>query len=473
MFRRSPAETSRQLSLTAVVVALSLFVVTCSEKSPTEAPSVSHLTPQATVNSTDTDGAIEVTVKYKGKGLDDLLVTAVHRTYGPTAVPETFDELTMAVTDADGKATILGLLVPGEYCVTVRALPFRLVEAYPDLIVPYELGVSEPATVDGFATISERKRNRIRWVNFTGAKYEANCTDGGDNDPAVELTTRNPTAKVSVKLTPASRLRLGFTDLVGDPVDYADVWAVIPVSVPWASGAPAGENPGALVSTGEASGPTTMNGLPPGVEVAIEALLASGQGDLTFSGRETTPGAGEEEEVEGATEPLMCEFDRTEEPAGDVDPNTVDIEPWVKDGFRGGADFESIRQLSIFYDVVAFGNDELHMRFSVPGQTDNLVAKYSVSSSGCSDPDLSGPADVTVELFCRPNDAGGIRVTWVISLGNSYGDDLEDLEAVEYQLKDFPPPGEGERSFKQIDVLRPGTTCTAVQSNDPKWWVAN
>jgi hypothetical protein len=383
----------------------------------------------------------------------------------------------MAVTGADGKATISGLLVSGEYCVTVRALPFKLADAYPDLIVPSDVGVPFSATVDGFATISERSRKRIRWVNFTADNYADNCTVGGDNDPAVELTTRNPTAKVSVKLTPASRLKLGFTDLQGNDVD-ADVWAVIPIDVPWGVYAPEDVYPGALVSTGAAFGTTTMNGLPPGVEVAIEALLASGQGDLVFSGRETTPAAGDETEVDVETEPLMCTIERTDEPADDVDPGVVDIAPWVKDGFRGGADFTSIWQLSIFYDVVAFGNDELHMRFSVPGQTDNLVAKYSVP--GCSDPDydpdLSGPAaDVTtVELFCRENDAGGYRVTWVIGLGESY--DQTNLEYVEYQLKDFPAPGNpdgGLRSFKQIDVVPPGTTCTADQSNDPRWWGAS
>ncbi|NIN70776.1 MAG: hypothetical protein GTO46_02345 [Gemmatimonadetes bacterium] len=483
MFRRSPAKASRQLSLAAVVVALSLLVVTCSERSATEITSVSDVAPQATVTTADytDDGVIEVTVKYKGKGLAGRLVTAVERTIGPTAQEGIFDQLTMAVTEADGKVAISGLRVPGEYCVTVKALPFEL-GVYEDLIVPSDLGVPASATDDGFgAVISERRRNRVRWVNFTEDNYEANCVAGGDaNDPAVELTAHNSVAKLAVKLNPASRLKLGFTDLLGNPV-AAKVWAVIPITVPWASWAPPDVIPGALVSAGAATtGTTDMNGLPPGVQVAIEALLGSDQGSLVFSGSETTPAAGEETEVEFETEPLMCTIDRTYEPAGDVDPGIVDIAGLVKDGFRGGAGFESIDQLSIFYDVVppeedVVEFDELHMRFSVPGHTDNLVVKYSISKAGCSPVgEPSGPENApTAELFCRLDD-DGFRVTWVISLGSAYGTDLEHLEAVEYQLKDFPAPGnpdDGLRSFKQIDPVRLGSPCSADQSNDPRWWI--
>ncbi len=458
-----------------------LLVAAC-----TETPTGGEAPDALASHSMTEDHTITVEVKERGKGVADVLVTVVHNVFGPFRVPGDESTVLKMVTPSSGVVTFDDLPLGG-YCAHITPVSdFDDATAGGDLVVPIAAGLTG-GTVSNAGAITERQGGGTKSVPFTEANYLKNCVETGDAGPnpaPIQLTDRKPSASVTLTPQPAARLRARFVDLQGSTVP-ASSWAVLgrtspELNLPWffedfENQVRAGVHPGILMSVG---GPDENDilykGLPPGIEVAIEALSTAGgqQGLLTASDRRTTPGSGSTSgTTELAMEPLMCTLEKKTANPGTASGGALEIAPWVKDGFRATPDFQAGRAVSIWYDVSGTAQDALQMRFKdTGGATKNLVASYSCTAGVCALGSVSGSSGASVGFFARPLGNGVVRVTWII-------ENLPfttNLAAVEYQLQDFPETSKDDatRAYSPIfPIPAVGLECEIDQGNDPSWWI--
>lgn len=461
-----------------VVVAAGALVAWACTETPTGSQAPDALASQ----TTGTYGTITVEVKERGKGIDGVVVTVVNREKGP------FDAegvITKGLTEGGGIAEFRNLEL-GEYCAHVSPVT-SLDDATGEdgLIIP-QTTLNSGETESFGPAVTERQGGgpKVKSVPLTLDSYRRNCAGEAGQVAPIVLTQQSPSASVTLAPQSAGRFVASFRDLQGNSVGVS-AWAVLPYALPWFPGVP-NVYPGLLLSVGGNDG-TTFEGLPPGTTVALEALADNGGQGLLIaslaSGLVPSDGSTGTTQQALTMEPLMCTMSTGKEAqAGTATGGSLEIVGTVKDGFRGEAvesasenpevdlRFTGASAISIWYDVVGDGDDQLQLRFKhAGGATANLNVSYGCRDGACVQSSSSGSSGATATLYQRPSEDGRIRLTWVI-------DDVpfgSDIAAAEYSLRDFPQPSKSDqsRAYSPIPIPLFSDQCNIDQGNDPSWWI--
>lgn len=358
-----------------------------------------------------------------------------------------------ALSDAGGIARVD---VPqGRYCATARVVPVEWLEL--DIIVPETpLEYAPEAPLYGPVVRTEEG-----WVPFTATAF----TDCWQDLPIVHDTR---VTEERIELNTGFQVDALVLDLDGRPLRGVDVYAVIPVDVPWR---PADLDPevktGFLTFVNQSNLPASVM-VSPDTHFALEyqAMSEVNGFNLTASAKGLAGGSGTTSTFLLAAAPLMC--------VETVTPFTTSV------AGAGGIDYLQVQAgyhatLQLVPDPGAAavqikhaGNGESTIDFHVdlPEGGRTLSLTYGCTNGNCSTVSVKypeGESDITVQTYFHHLGQGYVKVTAMLM-------HIPAHRSVMFRARSerdrVPESQEGEGAYIPID--RP-VTCSVQSSNDDRW----
>jgi hypothetical protein len=392
----------------------------------------------------------ELVVQVKAPDGVTLVKNATVRVYGKRT-DGSVGPVATALTNALGKATFA--LPKGGYCVSVRYAP-------PEWLA---LDIVTPPEPFAYAELPFRwgpvVRTKGGWEDFTPAGFESCYTK-------LPIDVSGPTFEVA-KLTQGFVVQSTVLGLDGKPLSGIDVFAVIPVDVPWAT-PPSPDVQLAFFSFVDRTASPAALVVAPGSPYALEFQVPYQGFNLTgtFKGNGGAVGGGGSVEMEAA--PLMCLQTTEHFPAGEPGIDFLQ----VNYGYHASLALELDRSIvSTQFRHNGNGGVTVTFRTDVPQGRWQTTLEYACTNGVCTVGRIrtnGGGNKQTVQAYFAPLGDGMVKATVV--LGGVPSSHARVLFAAKANRDAIPLPSRDKRTDAYFEVPRPDR-CIVQLSNDDKWSV--
>lgn len=404
---------------------------------------VPPLEPPGAVMSVSTDPPLVFAVSNQNGDRVEGATVRVFTGGGPVAT---------AISDAYGLATVN--LPEGSYCATARLVPEEWLGL--DIIVPSTPFAYTPVAAFHGPVV----RTAAGWVPFTPDAFEECYTD-------LPLFHDGPASDEGVTLGAGFNVQATVMGLDGQPLDGVDVYAVIPVDVPWR---PSDLDPD--IRTGffsfiNATGSPANVVVSPNAPFALEYQAPFADGfNLTASGKGTA-GAGGSGSFMLDAAPLMCIENVETFPAGEKSIDYLQVQ------YGYHASLSLTPDLGIAAVQVKHSGDgksRLDFRVDLPSGRRTVTLDYACENGNCTAKSVKfsgGPNNgMSLEAYFRHLGGGVVKVSAVL-MGIPANHQRVTFNATA-SGDQVPLSSKEQETSAYILYGKPGR-CSVQSSNDDRW----
>lgn len=429
----------------AVVTGLALLGLACaSEPSPTDP----HDGSAALVAAAS---PLTVTVYAPDGGTPVAQATVRAYGYGADGV---FGAVATATTDGAGVAILD--VAPGDYCVSARTAPDGWQAL--NIVTPPQQLVSYAAPPAVYGPVVRARRE---YVPFSPGAFRY-CYE--------ELPVRvgNRGASETVRLAPPFQVLPEILDLQGQPLSGVDVFAVLPVDVPWGPELPPGVKRAFLSTYDRTASPANVV-VSQGAPYALEFQQSYGPFNITGTAKGTAGNGGGTAAFAMEAAPLLCRQTLETFPAGGT-----------------GVDFTKVNygyhaSLGLLPDPTVVALQLVHwgdgpvtvtLRTDLPQGRWTTTVDYVCADGTCGDAvkKFSGGNTEDVYVYHMSKPDGSVKTTVVLT--QIPPDHVRVLFAAKSPGDAIPLSSRNVASDAFFEVQRPAW-CVIEESNDDKWAVGD
>jgi hypothetical protein len=358
-----------------------------------------------------------------------------------------------AISDGNGLATVN--LPEGNYCATARVVPEEWLDL--DIIVP-----STPFTYTPVAALyGPVVRTASGWVPFTPDAFEECHTD-------LPIVHDGPVSDEGVRLGTPFNVQATVMGLDGQPLDGVDVYAIIPVDVPWR---PAGLDPEILTgffSFINTTGSPADVVVSPNAPFALEYQAPSGTGfNLTASGKGMGGIGGGTSAFMLDAAPLMCIESIETLPAGEKSIDYLQVQYGYHATLALTPDL-GIAAVQLKHS--GNGKSRLDFRVDLPNGRRNVTLDYACENGQCTANSVKfsgGPSNgMSLQAYFRHLGGGVVKVSAVLM---NVPANHERVTFNATAAGDQVPLASKEQQTSAYILYGKPPRCSVQSSNDDRW----